>query len=250
MVAVAALGGIGYAVSTAERPPVLDRATLCPDTGPRAVTVVVMDGSDDIASVAKREVTTRLADVAESLPVHGLLEIRVVDPTVAGGRTIFAKCNPGNGAGLSDWTGNPELARRRWLESFRTPVDLALKGGLGAVPAKTSPIMGTIQAVAVDRFTGRMAGGIPKRLILVSDMIEHGPDYSQYNGDLTFERFRKSRLHKLTRSDLNGASVEILYVDRFTRKPINSADHVKFWLEWVRDSNGTFQGALKLQGAR
>jgi hypothetical protein len=108
--------------------------------------------------------------------------------------------------------------------------------------------MGTIQRIAVDRFTGRNAETIPKSLVVISDMLEHEPDYSQYSGDLSYARFKASRAYKKVQTDLHGADVLIYYIQRQTGRPINSADHIQFWADWIRDNNGRFKQASKLQG--
>jgi hypothetical protein len=249
--AVLALGVLSagaYVYTTAERPPPLDRASLCPVDGPRSATVVLLDSTDDIPEIAKREIKTVLADRAETLPIRALLEIRLLDPQVAGGRPIFARCNPGDGSGLSEYTANPMLARKRWMDGFREPLEAALQSGLRPSPGKTSPIMETIQRIAVERFTGRTAQEIPKSLILISDMLEHEPDYSQYSGDLSYDRYKGSRAYRKFRTNLYGAEVMIYYIQRQSAKPINSADHIRFWAEWIRDNNGRLKAATKLQG--
>jgi hypothetical protein len=210
--------------------------------------VVLLDSTDDIPEVAKREVKTILLDMAETLPTYRLLEIRLLDPKLAGGRSIFAKCNPGDGTGLSEYTANPRLAKKRWMDDFRRPLDEALQTGLHPLPGKTSPIMETVQQIAVERFTGRAAEEIPKSLVIISDMLEHEPDYSQYTGDLSYHRYKASPAYRKFRTNLYGAEVMIYYVQRRSSKPINSADHIRFWAEWIRDNNGRLKQATKLQG--
>jgi hypothetical protein len=248
VLALGVLAAGAYVYATVARPPTLDQVTLCPVEGPRAVAEVLLDSTDEIPDIAKREIRTMLVDMAETLPAYHLLEIRLIDPKTPGGRTIFAKCNPGDGTGLSEYTANPRLARQRWLDGFRVPLDAALEAGFQPLPGKTSPIMETIQQIAVERFTGRAAEAVPKSLVLISDMLQHGPDYSQYNGDLSFGRFKTSRAYKKVQTDLHGADVLIYYIQRKTGKPINSADHIKFWADWVHDNNGRLKQASKLQG--
>jgi hypothetical protein len=249
--AVSALGTLaigGYVYVTTERPPTLDRDSLCPLAGPRSVTVVLLDSTDDIPDIGKREIRTVLVDMAETLPTYGLLELRLLDPQIPGGRSVFDKCNPGDGSGLSEYTSNPRLARKRWMEGFRQPLDEALDAGFQPAPGRTSPIMETVQRIAIDRFSGRAAEDIPKSLVVVSDMLEHEPDYSQYSGDLSYDRFRASRAYRRLQTDLHGAEVTIYYIQRLTAKPIRSAEHIRFWAEWIRDNNGRFKQANKLQG--
>ena len=133
--AVLALGLLAagaYVYATAARPPTLDQASLCPVDGPRSVAVVLLDSTDEIPDIAKREIRTVLVDMAETLPAYELLEIRLLDPKTPGGRSIFSRCNPGDGSGLSEYTANPRLARKRWLDGFRQPLDEALEEGFQA----------------------------------------------------------------------------------------------------------------------
>jgi hypothetical protein len=248
VLALSTLGAGLYVYATANRAPTLDHDSLCPIDGPHSVTAVLLDSTDDIPDIAKREIRTTLSDIAETLPSYALLDLRLLDPGVAGGRVIFSRCNPGDGSGLSEYTANPRLAKKRWLEGFRQPLDEALDVGFRPAPSKTSPIMETVQRIAIDRFTGRAAEDIPKSLILVSDMLEHEPDYSQYQGDLSYGRYKSSRAYRRLQTDLHGAEVSIYYVQRLTSRPISSTDHIRFWAEWVRDNNGRFKQASKLQG--
>ena len=248
IVALGLLAAGAYVYATVARPPTLDQTSLCPVDGPHAEAVVLLDSTDAVPDAAKMEIRTALADLAGTLPPYELLEIRLLDAKTPDGRTIFSKCNPGDGSGLSEYTANPRLARQRWLDGFRAPLDQALEDSFTPLPGKTTPIMETIQRIAVERFAGRNVENVPKTLVLISDMLQHGPDYSQYSGDLSFDRFKASRAYKNVRTDLHGADVVIYYIQRKTAKPINSADHIRFWSDWFRDNNGRLKEATKLQG--
>jgi hypothetical protein len=248
MLALGILSAGAYVYSTAARPPTLDHDTLCPVDGARSLAVVLLDSTDEIPDVAKREVRTVLVDLAETLPTYALLEIRLLDPKLAGGRMIYSRCNPGDGSGLSEYTANPRLARKRWLDGFREPLDESLAQGFQPAPGKTSPIMETVQRIAVERFTGRVVEEVPKSLVIISDMLEHEPDYSQYSGDLSYARFKASRAYKKVQTDLHGAEVMIYYIQRQSARPINSVDHIRFWADWIRDNKGRLKQANKLQG--
>ena len=249
LVALGVLGGVGWLSATVERPPQLDAETLCPVDGPRSVTVVLLDASDALPDVAQRQVATALTDIAETLPSHGLLEVRLLDPANPSGRRLFARCNPGNGEGLSEWTANPAAARRRWLEDFREPVGEMLSAGLPTLAADTSPIMAAIQRVAVERFEGRAMAEVPKRLVIVSDMIENTPAYSQYGGDLGYARYRASPAAADLSTDLHGAEVTVYYVQRAGSGRVDSAAHIRFWSDWIAENQGSLVEAVKLQGA-
>jgi len=152
---------------------------------------------------------------------------------------------------LSEWTDNPRLARMRWLENFRQPAKEAVKHSLSSAEAKSSPIMGAIQDIAIDQFSSAAAQKVEKKLIVISDMLEFTPLYSQYPraGDLSYQRFKRSPAYLKFRTDLHDAHVKIDYVQQ-TEVTIDSVRHIEFWRDWITDNKGIFDGARRLQGAR
>jgi hypothetical protein len=241
------IGAAAYLRYQAADRPTLAVGTLCPIDGERAITVVLIDASDDLPNIARRQLLGSLTALAESIPEYGRLELRVLSPSAQGGEIVFDKCNPGDGSNLNELVANPPLARRRWAEGFKEPLDAALTAGLSPSPSDSSPIMETIQAIAVDRFSSRKAEDIPKKLVIISDMIQNAKDYSQYKGDLSFERYKESRAYKRLHTDLHGAEVAIWYVQRSSGQ-IDSGRHITFWKSWVEDNNGRLSSAEKLQG--
>jgi len=187
-------------------------------------------------------VRKRLEDIAGDVPDYGLLEFRLLDPPLPGGRIMFSKCNPGDGSNLSEITANPRLAHKTWMEQFHAPLEDALDKTMVQSEADSSPILSAVQRIVVDRFEK----GRPGRLIIVSDMIEHTPDYSQYKGDLSYERYKHTPAYKKQHTDLEGAGVTIFYVQRLR---MDSGNHIRFWTDWVADNNGILDEAVKLQGA-
>jgi len=165
-------------------------------------------------------------------------------------RSLFSKCNPGDGAGLSEWTSNPRIARMKWLESFRQPANDAVAYSLVGQKAQSSPIMAAIQDIAIDQFSGAAADRAEKRLVIISDMLEYTREYSQYPraGDLSYKRFRESPGYFKYRTDLHGARVTVDYVQRVAPK-IDNKKHVDFWHEWVLDNRGVWDIVHRLQGA-
>ena len=243
-------GGFGiYLWANASRPVSRDPVTMCPIDGPAEINVVLIDTSDEVPAPTRKEAFAILIDFAEALPENALLDIRILDPKFASGRPLLTLCNPGDGRGLSEFDANPRLASKRWREKFREPLERALGDGFQTQDAKSSPILATLQGIALDRFTGARAERSKKHLIVVSDFFEHSPpDYSQYDGDLRYERFKKSQMYKKVRTDLHGADVDLYYVQRRTKRSVDTGAHIQFWVDWVQDNDGRFSKARKLQG--
>lgn len=245
---IAAVGIFLYWKFTAETQPELVADTLCPIEGPFEATVVLIDSSDSIPEVGRLQIEQYLQDTADNLADYGLLELRILEPGTPGGLVVFSKCNPGDGSNLSTLTANPKLARRTWLSSFREPLRDALKSSLVATEANSSPIMETIQRIAVSRFTGNKAEGRSNHLIVVSDMLEHGPDFSHYRNGTSFAGYKSSPAYRKFSTDLNGATVSIFYVERLN-SPVDSGSHIEFWSKWIQSNEGWLSNAEKLQGA-
>jgi len=253
LLAITAGGALAYFYFAAPLRPTLDAQSLCPVEGPQGTTVVLVDTSDDLPETTRREVLGMLDDMIASLPPYYRLDIRVLDIPGGRSRSLFAKCNPGDGAGLSEWTDNPRIARLQWIENFRKPAAEAVKNSLTPAKAKSSPIMAAIQDIAIDQFSGAPSQNAKKTLVVISDMIEYTREYSQYprDGDLTFQRYKQSPAYLKFRTDLHGATVNIRYVNRQPKgQPLlDGRAHMEFWRAWIADNGGLFGSAKWLQGA-
>lgn len=250
LAAVAGFAALTYFYFSVPRNPPLNADTLCPIDGARGVVVVLVDTSDELPETTKREVLGILDDQITSLPPYYLLDIRVLDFQASRSRSLFAKCNPGDGAGLSEWTNNPRIARLQWIESFRRPARAAVENSIKDGKATSSPIMAAIQDAAIEQFSRAASRSIEKNLIVISDMVEYTNNYSQYPsaGDLSYDRFKRSPAYLKFRTDLHGSKVKIEYVQRLSPK-IDTVKLFEFWQEWIVDNRGGFAGARRLQGA-
>ncbi len=253
LLAIVSGGALAYFYVSAPARPVLDPQSLCPVDGPHGITVVLVDTSDDLPEATQREVLGELDDMITTLPPFFRLDIRVLDIAGVRSRSLFSKCNPGDGAGLSEWTDNPRIARLRWIEDFRRPAAEAVRHSIAAAKTNASPIMAAIQDIAIDQFSSAASQKARKTLYVISDMIEYTHDYSQYPraGDLSFQRYKQSPAYLKFRTDLHGATVIIRYVTRQSNGVplVDGAKHIAFWKAWIEDNRGIFGGAKRLQGA-
>jgi hypothetical protein len=251
LAAILAGGALAYFYFSGPSRQILDAKSLCPVTGPLGITVVLVDTSDDLPETTRREVLGQLDDMITTLPPFYRLDIRVLEGVRS--HQLFSKCNPGDGAGLSEWTDNPRIARLRWIEDFRKPAAEAVKTSIASAKANSSPIMAAIQDIAIDQFSSAASQDAQKTLYVISDMIEFTRDYSQYPraGDLSFQRYKQSPAYLKFRTNLHGATVIIRYVTRQSNgQPlVDGTKHMEFWKAWIEDNRGVFGGAKRLQGA-
>jgi hypothetical protein len=232
-------GGVFYyqTMSTSQK---IDKNTFCPTNGPKEILVVLIDRTDDLETVQREALRRHLEDLREEIPRNGLLEIYSVGPI---GKDLirpeFKLCNPGHGQAINELIESPGRAERRWKLSFQGPLDRVLGDMLAPGEANSSPIMESIQSISVSSFSGEAISKIPKRLIIVSDMLQFTNGYSQYNGDVSFENFKKGPYFLKVRSNLEDVEIELLYVRRPSANRLQGRTHIEFWQKYF-----TNQGAI------
>jgi hypothetical protein len=208
-----------------------DTSTLCPMDGrpPASAIVVLLDTTDRLSAVQQTQVINELARTIDDAPQYTKIQLFAVGP--AGNtmlRPLATVCNPGSGKGANTWNSNPELMQRRWQKKFLIPLDYQLDALLNAPPADTSPILESIQNVAAGVFDAPASDGIPKQLVIVSDMVQNSTGFSQYRRFETFEQFKRSSYYLTVRPHLDGVEVSILYLRRADVRRIQGLKHTEF----------------------
>lgn len=103
-------------------------------------------------------------------------------------------------------------------------------GPRGLQPQADSPIMELIQATVVQDLK-HAAPAAPRRLIVVSDMMQHSKEYSQYRGT-DGEVFFHGPLFDKVATDLTGIDVRVLYIRRVSGASRQPAGHEQFWANY------------------
>jgi hypothetical protein len=244
-----AMAAIGWYYMNMPSGGVRDPTNGCPADGPSALHIVIIDSTDTLPEPAQMQVATKIMSLARSLGTRPgeLLELRTLDLATPVGKILFARCSPSDGTQVSDVTGNPERAKRRWQEEFFGPLEKLTAGGYSVEEADRSPLLETFQALAVERLEPFKQIGRPINLLIVSDMRQYSGEYSHYSGDLSYDRFRGSPAHRKLHTNLGGAMLAILYVQRSQPK-IDEGAHIGFWNDWAADNGATLVSVDRLQG--
>ncbi len=160
---------------------------------------------------------------------------------------MVRRCNPGDGSDISALTGNPAAVRQRWEESFEQPVENALDAGIETEEAARSPIMEMIQAISVATFPLH-ATAEPRQLIIISDMLQHTEDYSQYHDPIDFGHIRGAPFFAHLQTDLGGVEVRILYARRPGVEHLQTRRHAEFWAAYIAHMGGTLVSVKPIDG--
>ncbi|WP_315921813.1 hypothetical protein [Mesorhizobium sp. SP-1A] len=243
----AVLGGIGYLYNAASKEADINKETLCPTSGPTAVTAFLIDTTDPLSDTTLLDLRTNFQKTSASIPVGSLLEIYALTDKPGDLKKLFGRCNPGDASNVSEWTANPRLRQKRWQELFKNILDQVAEDLPKAEGGEASPIMAGIQKIKLAVFDQYDAHDIPKQLLIASDMIEHTPSYSQYKSGIDYATYKKSAARTEFATSLKGIEIGIWYIDRRNRK-FGSIEHNEFWAKWVVDNGGEFLSPIRLEG--
>lgn len=232
-IALCVIGGTISAAIMTSKAARYDKVTLCNVRGPSAVTVVLIDATDNMSAVQRTAVLNRLARISDQLVANERLSIFQITPSGNLLSPKFSMCRPISAAETSALTGNKRLAAEQFEKKFKPAANDALNGLLTATAAEKSPIMEGIQAAAVSAFQAAdVPSTAPKRLVVVSDMLEHASAGSHYQGIPDFDAYRETSQFQRATSDLTGVNVIILYIRRDAGSSVQGLKHVDFWSRW------------------
>ncbi|MBL8542169.1 MAG: hypothetical protein JNJ63_00030 [Hyphomonadaceae bacterium] len=189
-VAMLVLGGLGAASFMLRAPPT-DPETLCRTDIPLgAHTIVLVDSTDRLEARHRRKLRAVLAQERARLSQYDRLTIlrlnvrRPQEPAV-----LFSRCLPRPPEQTNPLFENARMTQARWDEEFAAVLDHALRSASAGGPQRASPIIASLRAVAADP---DFEASIPhRRLVLVSDLLEHDPQgFSLYVSDADYAHWR------------------------------------------------------------
>jgi hypothetical protein len=233
-VTLAALGAFAVA-GVLLRPPPTDPETLCRTDAPIAAhTIVVIDSTDRLEPRHRRKLRAvadqeraRLAQY-ERLTLMRLNARRPQEPTI-----LFSKCLPRPPDETNPLFENPRLAQERWDTAFASALSSALRSAQQGGAGRASPILAGLRAVAADPDFG---AEIPRRrLVLMSDLLEHDPGgFSLYAEDATYALWRAG--DPTGPADFANIDVRIAPLDR-PDHAARQATALQFWNAYVDEAD-------------
>jgi hypothetical protein len=227
-----------------------DPETLCPTGQPPAEVVVwLLDMTDEFTQAQKLKIGNEFERLTNGIARFGLIEAYTVDLLEQGvTKPVLHLCNPGTGAELSRWYENPELAAKKWKQ-FAGLLDTELERLLALPGSQTSAIFEAVQATALRTFNRPQYHKIPKRLVVVSDLMQNVPGkLNMYREIPKFEDFKKTPYFAEVAANLSGVVVTLLYLVR-PNAPQKWPEHRLFWEQYFRMQGGTVELLDPVYGA-
>ncbi len=249
---IAALFGVKLMLEDRRTP--LDPDTLCPTTGPSGYLAIVFDKTDSYNPIQQRFLHRWFNTLEQQIPAGTRVSLYVID-----GRDEprldpeLSLCNPGDGSDANVLYENPALLNKRWQTRFQQPLEQAIATSIEPAKADSSPIFEILQTVALSAFppnvgTDAPDPATPRKIVLVSDMIQHTPEWSHYRGQLDMKRLQATPYYQKVRTDLQGAEVQILYVRRAGSEQLQTKRHALFWADYIQSIGGRVTLVERIDG--
>lgn len=207
-------------------------------------TVILMDATEALSESQVEGVINYLEDLVTDSIKYERFTLYFLNDDPETFKPQLTVCNPGDGQALDPNTNNLKKLLKTWERSFKYPIIKSAQGLATVAPSDYSPIMEMLKFVAL-RTTSK-SSALDKRIIIVSDMVEHTTAYSQYrNPKANFMLFKDTPYFREMRPRLNDVNVHLLYVERSRLAYVQGREHVElFWKPFIESSNGQYRSNL------
>lgn len=245
-----ALGAFVYFNSTekAKRDDI-DQQTACQKSELPESVVVLIDHTDRLNPTQKASLENRLWDIASSVQRHGSIKVfsvaKITDKVLS---PDIELCNPGSDKDANELTENKRFAKKKYEEKFKKPINDLLNNVFDAADAKQSPIMEALQSTVVTTFIGKVNSAKSKRIIIVSDLLEHTEKFSMYKGVPEFSAYRANPHWPTVKSDMSGIEVEIFFLHRGGEEKLQTSNLRNFWVDYLEAQGASVTHFVPIEG--
>lgn len=226
----------------------LDEETLCPSQIDR-VTAVLVDVTDPMNTPQRQDFRNQLDRLLGQIERYEKLVIVKVDPV---GESLLApvitRCNPGSGADVSEVDGNPTKLDRIHREQFVEPMEQAFDTLMEASSADRSPVMESVQSVALSEFQKAGYEDAEKRLIVASDLLQNTDRVSFYKGLPDAIQFVGTQNFHRVSTDLSGVEVELWMLQRDDSSQTQPIALPTFWERIIGEQGGQVTRVYRVSG--
>lgn len=226
----------------------LDEETLCP-TSPSSITVLLVDVTDPMSTAQRQDFQNQLTSLRNSIPRYGKLVVTKVDSASSNLlEPVIIRCNPGTADDVNQWTGNPQAVQRRHQDEFLEPLDRAFASLSRASGAERSPIFESVQSVALTELLPPDFADTPRRLVIVSDLLQNTNAVSFYSSLPNPETFVDSPAFRRVRTDLRAIDVEVWMLERSDAPQTQPRALVDLWDRAISEQGGQVSRVYNVSG--
>jgi len=226
----------------------LDPVTACPADA-SSTTVLLVDVTDPLTLAQRQDFLNQLERLRTSIPRYGKLAIFQVDAASNELlRPVIERCNPGTAADVDEMTGNPAAVEEKYETLFKGPLDEAFSQLMNASGADRSPIMESVQSVALTELKKPGTEGKPMRLIIASDLLQNTDRISFYAKVPSSQELLSSDAFRVLRTDLSDIKIELWMLQRLDAEQSQPKALIDLWDALIAEQGGTVTRAYNVSG--
>jgi len=218
----------------------VSKDTFCEKGNLPQVIMVLVDATETIDPVQSERAISALMREVENSPKRARIDVFYTRPQ---GKTLvqplFSKCNPG--LAKSGIYSDAAAATKRFSEDYVDALEDAFSEAIGQKPANTSPILESIRAASTRSFS-RVPNTTERRIILISDMLQHSDIESHYKQIGNFREFKASSGWPKAIVDLGNSEVRIMYITRSKARKLQGREHQAWWESYFLAVHGRLIG--------
>lgn len=199
-------------------------------------TALVIDATDSFSPTQAMLIKKEIKLLLEESMLDERISLYVLNENVDELNGRFTVCNPGDGSERSEWTSNKRRLYQKWEKLFYKRVIDSVNDLVGENQAKRSPILEMLKYVSVEAMYGSPA--LEKRIVVVSDMLQHTDQYSHYKIKPNYEGFSETPQAIELRPHLVDVEMDILYVIRPKDMKRQNRGHIRFWESYMASNGG------------
>ena len=246
---VAVLTIMGALVWLRPEPIERDPNTLCRSDGPSSITAILLDRTDSFGPTTKADLNNQIWDLLVESEENHEISIFAVDSTQENTLDPFILvCNPGDPDEADPLIQSEAIIRRKWNQKFRQPLEKVLKSLLTEKEAASSPILESVQSVSITHFQAVKRDTIPRRLIIISDLLQNSDAISFYTEPPDFNRFQQTPQARWLNPDLRNVDIEIWLIQRRQPQQGDGGSLLKFFKSWLEEHGGRVVRVLRTSG--
>lgn len=221
---------------------------LCPPK-PASFLALLVDVTDPMTLPQRQDLRNKLEELKGTIPLYGRVAIFKVD---AARERLLAPvlelCNPGKGSDYSSWTADRKKMQERWDNGFDQPLTSAFESLTVASAAEQSPILQSMQSVALTELPTSKTDGADRHLVVISDLLQNTPGLSFYGRIPTAQEVTQSPTFATGRTDLRGVKVDLWMLERPDFSSTQPRALAELWAELVSTQNGTLGSVYRVSG--
>lgn len=228
----------------------IDHETFCVKENLAQKTLILVDTSDKLSPIQKTALNERLWNYVKNIEKnnHQVLVFSVENINDKIIEPILKICNPGDAKNVNSLIENKKIISQNFEKHFKDKIDNIFVNLLDKESSQNSPIMESIQSIAVSNFIADAQNQTKNKIIIISDLLQNTENFSFYKGDYNFEKFIKGENYKFLKADFDGAEIELYFLNR--RKDINLQNENlrEFWIKYFQNQNATVSRFLPIEG--